>query len=156
MFNKISQFSSLCLLLLDSLPDHHPAAVLVQHPPHVDTRHHQLQSHCLWLVVMLSCHAVLLACHAVICKVLMLITRTCWTTFVFMSMLKSHCLWLFVMLSYVKCLFWSLGHVEQPLFSCLGWKLSVYRWKWQCFFWTSAATATPDPVTLEFTELVPS
>ena len=33
-----------------------------------------------------------------------------------------------------KCLCWSLGHAEQLLFSCLGWKLSVYRWKWQCFF----------------------
>ena len=40
---------------------------------------------------------------------------TCWTTFVFMSMIKSHCLWLFVMLSchvvmlsYDKCLCWSL------------------------------------------------
>ena len=48
----------------------------------------------------LSCyHAVMSCCHAVICQVLMLITGTCWTTFVFMSMLKSHCLWLFVMLS---------------------------------------------------------
>ena len=51
-----------------------------------------LKSHCLWLFVMLSC-------HAAICQVLMLITGTCWTTFVFMSMLRSHCLWLFVILS---------------------------------------------------------
>jgi len=80
------------------------------------------------------------SCHAVICQVLMLITGTFWTTFVFMSMLKSHFLWLFVMLSchavmlschalmlsYVKCLCWSLGHAEQLLFSCLCSKVTVY------------------------------
>ena len=51
---------------------------------------HVYAQKCLWLFAMLSC-------HDVICQVLMLITRTGWTIFVFMSMLKSHCLWLFVM-----------------------------------------------------------
>ena len=83
----------------------------------------------LWrmIVVVTSCHGVILPwCHTVICPVLMLITGTCWSSFVFMSMLKSHSLWLFVMLSYVKCLCWSLGHDEQLLFSCLCSKVTVY------------------------------
>ena len=52
------------------------------------------------VVELLNCWNVeMQSCHAAICQVFMLITVTCWTTFVFMSMLKSHCLWLFVMLS---------------------------------------------------------
>ena len=36
-----------------------------------------------------------------------------------------------VMLSYVKCLWWSLGHSEQLLFSCLYSKVTVY----DCLSW---------------------
>ena len=54
---------------------------------------------------------------------------TCWTTFVFMSMLKSHIL----TLSY--SLIHSLSrHAEQLLFSSLCSKHTVYCWKLQCFF----------------------
>ena len=42
--------------------------------------------------VMSCCHAVMSCCHSFICQVLVLITGTCWTTFVFMYMLKSHSL----------------------------------------------------------------
>ena len=35
------------------------------------------------------CHVMLSCCHAVICQVLILITGTCWTTFVFMS-IRDH------------------------------------------------------------------
>ena len=55
-----------------------------------------------------------------------LILGACWTTFVYMSMLKI------VKLS--GCQVWSLGHVEQFLFSYLGSKVTVYKWKWHCFF----------------------
>ena len=91
-------------------------------------------------------------------KLSSLILETCWTTFVFMSMLKS------VKLS--GCQVWSLGHAEQLLFSCQCSKVSscqvvklsssipwdsghaeqmflclcsnqtVYRRKWQWFFYT--------------------
>ena len=56
------------------------------------------------------CQSVTLWCHAVICQVLMLITGTCWTTFVFMSMLRSHCLWWFVMLSCCDVI-WHICHM---------------------------------------------
>ena len=35
---------------------------------------------------------------------------------------------------------WSFGHAEKLLFSCLGSKVTVYRWKCQCFFGTSTST----------------
>ena len=45
--------------------------------------------------------------------------------------------------SNVKCLSWSLGHAEQLLFSCLGWKLSVSGWKCQCFFLDTSSITLP-------------
>ena len=45
-------------------------------------------------------------------------------------------------MSYVKCLFWSLGHAQQLLFSCLCSKVAVSRWKWQWFFLDSLLTLT--------------
>ena len=46
---------------------------------------------------------------------------------------------------HVKCLCWSSGHAEQLLFSCLGWKMSVYRRKWQCFFFDILLIITLSP-----------
>ena len=46
-------------------------------------------------------------------------------------------------------------HAEQVLFSSLGSKVAVYRRKLQWGFLTASAAA-PDPLTLEFIELVPS
>ena len=91
---------------------------------------------------------------------------TCWTTFVFMSMLKSHSLTFTLSHSHTLTLshshtlalshsfnlsFNHSRHAEQVLFSSLCSK--VYRRKLQCFFLTSSP---PHPLTLEFIELVPS
>ena len=51
-----------------------------------------------WVFVIMShvtCCMSHVACHMshVLCQMLMLILGTCWTIFVFMSMLQSHCLW---------------------------------------------------------------
>ena len=46
-------------------------------------------------------------------------------------------------------------HDEQLLFSCVCSKVTVYSRKLQCFFFTSASSS-PNPMTLEFIELVPS
>ena len=68
---------------------------------------------------------------------------TCWTSFVFMCKLKSKYLKLCNMshvachMSYVKCLFRSLVHAEQLLFSCLCSNVTLYTWKYQCFFFTT-------------------
>ena len=66
---------------------------------------------------------------------------TCWTTFVFISMLKSHSLTLALSLSHTLSLSHSFNvsfnhsrHAEQVLFSCLGSKVAVYRRKLQWFF----------------------
>ena len=77
------------------------------------------------------CHAV--TCHMsyVICQMLMLILGTCWTTFVFMSILKSDYFSCCNMshftchMSHVTCLCWSLGHAEQLLFSWVSSKVIV-------------------------------
>ena len=72
---------------------------------------------------MIVCHAVMSCCQVVICQVFMLITGTCWTSFVFMSMLKSHfkivchavmswchnVMMAWCRMSYVKCLMLILG-----------------------------------------------
>ena len=65
---------------------------------------------------------------------------TCWTTFVFISMLKSHShtLTLSHTLSLSHCFNLSFNHsrhAEQFLFSCLCSKLTVYRRKLQWIFW---------------------
>ena len=53
----------------------------------------------------------------------------------------------------LNSLSWSSGHAEQLLFSCLCSKVTVYGRKLQCvFFWHPQ----PQPVSLEFLELVPS
>ena len=74
---------------------------------------------------------------------------TCWTTFVFISMLKSHShtLTLTLSLSHTLSLSNSLNlsfnhswHAEQVLFSCLGSKVAVYSRKLQWFFWTSSSS----------------
>ena len=111
-----------------------------------------------------TCRMSHVACRMshVICQMLMLIVGTCWTIFVFMSMLKSEYLWLChrsqvtCHMSHVRCLCWSLGHAEQFLFSSLCSKVAVYRRKLQCFFLTAGSSSSPDPLTLEFIELVPS
>ena len=81
---------------------------------------------------------------------------TCWTTFVFMSMLKSHSLTLTlshslnVSLSHSHSFTFSFTHsrhAEQVLSSCLCSKVTVYSRKLQWFF---------DPVSLDVTDLVPS
>ena len=66
---------------------------------------------------------------------------TCWTTFVFMSMLKSHSLTFTLSHSHTLALSHSFNlsfthsrHAEQVLFSCLGSKVAVYSRKLQCFF----------------------
>ena len=66
---------------------------------------------------------------------------TCWTTFVFMSMLKSHphtfslSLSLAISLShYFNLSFNHSRHAKQVLFSSLCSKLTVYCWKLQFFF----------------------
>ena len=51
-----------------------------------------------WVFVIMShvaCHMSHVTCHMshVLCQMLMLILGTCWTIFVFMSMLKCRCLW---------------------------------------------------------------
>jgi len=74
---------------------------------------------------------------------------TCWTTFVFMSMLKSHSLTLSLSHSLTLTLSHShtlsvshSWHAEQLLFSCLCSKVAVYRWKcpwvfsWEPALWT--------------------
>ena len=61
----------------------------------------------------------------------------CWTTVVFVSMLKSdinYVKWQVSNFKNDKFLYWSLGHAEQFLCTCLCSKVTVYRWKWQCFF----------------------
>ena len=60
---------------------------------------------------------------------------TCWTTFIFMSMLKSHSHTLSLSHSF-NLSFNHSRHAEQVLFSSLCWKLTVYCWKLhlQCFF----------------------
>ncbi len=104
-------------------------------------------------------HVTLRMSH-VMCQMLMLILVTCWTTFVFMSMLKSEYLWLCHMshfachmsqcachMSYVKCLClcWFSRHAEQLLFSCLCSKVSIYSRKLQWFlFFDSHSTLSPD------------
>ena len=72
---------------------------------------------------------------------LILIVATCWTTFVFISMLKSHSHTLTLSLPHTLSLSHSFNlsfnhsrHAEQVLFSSLCWKLTVYCWKLQCFF----------------------
>ena len=70
----------------------------------------------------------------VICQMLMLILGTCWTTFVFMSMLKSVSLSSCQVVKLSSCQVWSLGHAEQVLFPCLCSKVAVYSWKWQSVF----------------------
>ena len=78
-----------------------------------------------------------------------------WTTFVFMCKLKSdslsyylshvifHIAHITCQMSKAKCLFWSLVHAEQHLFSCLGSKVTVYSRKLQCFyFWDSLIKIT--------------
>ena len=60
----------------------------------------------------------------VICEMLMLILGTCWTTFVFMSMLKSVKLSGCQVVKLPGCQDWSMGHAEQLLFSCLCLKVS--------------------------------
>ena len=83
---------------------------------------------------------------------------TCWTTFVFMSMLKSHAhtlslslLSLLSQLSPSHSL--SLDMLNNFCFHVYAQK-SLYSWKCQWFFWTSSSA--PYPLTLEFIELVPS
>ena len=41
----------------------------------------------------------------------------------------------------LNSLSWSSGHAEQLLFSYLCWKVTVYSWKLQCFFLTSASSS---------------
>ena len=57
------------------------------------------------------------------CQMLSLILGTCWTTFVFMSMLKCG----ICQVSNVKCSSWSLGHAELLLFSCLCSKVAYVK-----------------------------
>ena len=59
---------------------------------------------------------------------------TCWTTFVFISMLKSHSHALSLSHSF-NLSFNHSWHAEQVLFSSLCSKFAVYRWKLQCIFW---------------------
>ena len=74
---------------------------------------------------------------------------TCWTTFVFISMLKSHSHTLTLSLSHTLSLSLSHSlnlsfnhsrHAEQVLFSCLGSKVAVYSRKLQCFFFDTLTT----------------
>ena len=89
---------------------------------------------------------------------------TCWTTFVFISMLKTHphtfslSLSLAISLSLSHSFNLSFNHsrhAEQVLFSSLCSKVAVYSRKLQWFFLTSSSSS-PYPVSLEFIELVPS
>ena len=74
---------------------------------------------------------------------------TCWTTFVFISMLKSHSHTLTLSLSHTLSLSLSHSlnlsfnhsrHAEQVFFSCLGSKVAVYSRKLQCFFFDHSIT----------------
>ena len=72
---------------------------------------------------------------------------TCWTTFVFMSMLKNHSLTFTLSHSRTLTLSHSFNvsfnhsrHAEQVLFSCLGSKVAVYSRKLQCFFFTPTSS----------------
>ena len=83
---------------------------------------------------------------------------TCWTTFVFISMLKSHPHTFSLSLSLAISLSHSFNlsfnhsrHAEQVLFSCLGSKVTVSS---RNFFLT--APPSPSPVSLGVIELVPS
>ena len=58
---------------------------------------------------------------------------TCWTTFVFMSMLKNHSL-TFTLSHSLILSFNHSRHAEQVLFSSLCSKVAVYSRKLQCFF----------------------
>ena len=73
---------------------------------------------------------------------------TCWTTFVFMSMLKSHSLTFTLShshtlaLSHALILSFTLSRHTELLFSCVCSKvksLKLYRWKWQCFITTTSS-----------------
>ena len=65
-------------------------------------------------------------------------------------LLQHLCQWHLSLLSFIEFIDcsnsreWSLGHAEQLLFSCLCSKVTVYRWKWQCFFLTASASSPPD------------
>ena len=48
----------------------------------------------------------------------------------------------FLIQSSVKCLCWYLGHAGQLLFSYLCSEVTVYRWKWQCFFLNTSYHST--------------
>ena len=61
----------------------------------------------------------------------------------------SHSLTLSFSLFLTLTLFQSLIH---SLSTCSN--VALYRWKWQCFFWTTAAS--PSPVSLKVIEMVPS
>ena len=79
----------------------------------------------------------------VICQMLILIVGTCWSIFVFMSMLKSHSHTLSLSLSHSFNLsFTHSRHAEQVLFSSLCSKFAVYRRKLQCFFFDSSHHST--------------
>ena len=76
---------------------------------------------------------------------------TCWTTFVFISMLKSHSHILSLSLSHSHSFSLSHSfnlsfnhsrHAEQVLFSSLCSKVAVYRRKLQCFFFDTLSTST--------------
>ena len=77
---------------------------------------------------------------------------TCWTTFVFISMLKSHSHTLTLSLSHTLSLSLSHSfnlsfnhsrHAEQVLFSCLGSKVAVYSRKLQWFFLDLLSLSVP-------------
>ena len=111
------------------------------------------------LLFMIVCHAVMSCCHissAYVDHWDMLI-NFCFHVYAQKSLFMIVCHSVMSCCHMSTCLCWSLGHAEQLLFSCLGWKLSVYRWKWQCFFLTSSSSAAaPVPVTRPIIELVPS
>ena len=47
-------------------------------------------------------------------------------------------------LKILNSLSWSSGHAEQLLFSCLCWKVAVYSWKCQWFFFYISSTRSTD------------